>query len=159
MNSKTLNVLLDTTYLLPTFGVTVRGLGLEDIDRLRRLAVAGRVKFYCLSVVWVELLGKVSRETEKVGRDTTDIVSLAIESLLKSGLYIWLEPKSEDLIIAFKIRLDGHKDLIDNILYATSLNNNLILLTMDRELKEFLEKKNYKTENIKEHKELFKEIA
>ena len=34
--------------------------------------------------------------------------------------------------------MQGHKDIIDNILYATSVNLNLKLLTLDAELKDFI---------------------
>ena len=38
----------------------------------------------------------------------------------------------------------GHKDMIDNILYATSSSLNLKLLTLDTELKEFIHVKGLK---------------
>ena len=79
-----LRVLLDSTYLLPTFGIGVKGLSNEDIEALRNLGHT-RVKYYCLSVVWVEVLGKVLKESRKRGISLDDIIDVAIESLLSSG--------------------------------------------------------------------------
>lgn len=60
MNTTVLKVLLDSTYLLPTFGIEVEGLLDEYLARLREIAMKGKVKFYCLTVVWVEIIGKVN---------------------------------------------------------------------------------------------------
>ena len=38
----------------------------------------------------------------------------------------------------------GHKDMVDNILYASSTGLNLKLLTLDKELKEFIREKGLK---------------
>ena len=53
----------------------------------------------------------------------------------------------------------GHKDTVDNLLYATSLAENMILLTMDENLKEFLEKKDYETSHLLTHRELLEKTG
>lgn len=51
---------------------------------------------------------------------------------------------SETFKEAFKLQMPGHKDMIDNILYAASTALNLKLLTLDTELKEFIDEKGLK---------------
>lgn len=62
---RSLRVVVDTTYLLPVFGIGVKGLSDEDVLEPRKLVVEGKVEFYCVSVIWSELIGKVCREMEK----------------------------------------------------------------------------------------------
>ncbi|MEM2901629.1 MAG: hypothetical protein QXO32_02710 [Candidatus Bathyarchaeia archaeon] len=42
---------------------------------------------------------------------------------------------------ALKLYMAGHRDLIDNILYASSVNLGLKLLTLDEELEGFIREK------------------
>ncbi|MEM0054022.1 MAG: hypothetical protein QXL89_07530 [Nitrososphaeria archaeon] len=152
----TTNVLLDSTYILPSFGVEVEGLSVESLARLREAAVKGKVKFYCSPTIWVEVIGKICREKERLKRDIDNIIEMAIKSLLDSGFYNWLTPTSETVKLAFKLRTMGHKDNIDNILYSTSIENNMLLLTMDENFKEFLSKNNLKADHLINHESLLK---
>lgn len=154
MSSTPLSVLLDSTYILPSFGIEVEGLSLYHIARLREAGVKGRVNFYCLSVVWVEVIGKICREKERLREDLDDVVDVAVKSLLESGFYKWLTPTSNAVKLAFKLRMLGHRDNIDNLLYATSTENNMLLLTMDEDFKKFLLKNNFKVENLVNHEDL-----
>ena len=151
MNSTRLNVLLDSTYILPTFGIEVEGLSNKHLTMLRDAALNGKVEYYCSTVIWIEVIGKVSREGIRIGINLDDILDIALKSLFKSGFYRWIQPNDEALKIAFKLRLEGHKDNIDNLLYATSITNNMVFLTMDEDLKEFLLKQGYKIDNLMNH--------
>lgn len=148
-----LRVLLDSTYLLPTFGIFVKGLSDEDIRIMRYLGQT-RVKYYCLSVVWVELLGKIYREASRRRVRVDDIIEIAIESLISSGLYEWINPTSSSVKLAYKLRTLGHRDMIDNLLYATAISEKMIFLTMDKVFIDFLKKNNYVIENVFDHKRL-----
>lgn len=66
-------------------------------------------------------------------------------------------PSTEDILMAFKLRRVGHRDGIDNLLYATSINRDMTLLTMDRELKELLIKHGLKTDHLMDHRKLLKD--
>ncbi len=159
MSYTVLKVLLDSTYLLPSFGIEVEKLSDKDILRLRKAAVEGKVKFYCLSVVWVEVIGKICRESRRLNIDDLgEILDMALKSLLESGFYEWIQPSSEAVKLAFKLRMLGHRDNIDNLLYATSIVNKMIFLTMDRELISFLSGHGYGTENLMNHKQLLSKI-
>lgn len=159
MSSSAIKVLLDSTYLLPSFGVDVEGFSDEHVAQLREAAVKGRVRFYCLSAVWVEVIGKICREKERLRKEVDEIVDIAVKSLVESGFYEWLTPTSEAVKLAFKLRMLGHRDNIDNLLYATSAVNNMQLLTMDEDLKNFLSKNNFKVDNLINHEKLLKMLS
>jgi len=158
MSYTNLKVLLDSTYILPSFGVEVEGLSDEHLLQLRQARVAGKIKFYCLSAVWVEVLGKVYRESKRLKVNIKDVVEIATMSLLESGFYEWIQPSSNAIKLAFELRMLGHKDNIDNLLYATSITNGMIFLTMDDELKEFLFKHGYETNNLMNHISLLNKL-
>ncbi len=159
MHSSTIKVLLDSTYILPSFGVEVEGLYSEHFIKLREAAVKGLVKFYCLPVIWVEVIGKVCREIERSKKDVDDIVDLAVKSFMSSEFYEWLTPTSDAVKLAFKLRKLGQKDVIDNLLYATSAVNNMHFLTMDENLKSFLSKNNFKVDHLINHVKLLKMLS
>ena len=158
MNATILKVLLDSTYLLPTFGIEVEGLLDEHLARLREIAMKSKVKFYCLTVVWVEIIGKVCKESQRLKIDLGGILDIAVRSLLTSGFYEWIQPSPNAVKLAFKLRMLGHKDIIDNLLYATSVVNNMVLLTMDEDLKNFLKKNGFKVDNLMDHVQLLSKI-
>ena len=58
-----LKVLLDSTYLLPSFGIEVKGLSDEHIRALRGAWSRGLVRFYCLSAAWVEVISSAGRSS------------------------------------------------------------------------------------------------
>jgi PIN domain nuclease of toxin-antitoxin system len=60
---------------------------------------------------------------------------------MEGGRYRRVSEDSAILNEAFSIYRLGHKDMIDNILYASSTQLNLKLLTLDRELKKFIHAK------------------
>ncbi len=154
-----LDVLLDSTYLLPSFGIEVEGLSEEHIQVLREAWSKGLVRFHCLSVVWIEVIGKVYREARKSGVEISDVVDTAISSLLDSGVYNWISPTSDATKLAFKLHLAGHKDIIDNLLYATSITRSMIFLTMDKALKDFLIKHGLNTESLMDHMQLLRRLG
>ena len=158
MRSTPLKVLLDSTYLLPSFGIEVRGLSKAHIAHLRDAGVNGSVRFHCLSAVWIEVIGKICRDKERLGIRVDNAVDRAIKSLLNSGFYEWITPESQTVTLAFQLRMRGHKDNIDNLLYAASVTNNMLFLTMDEDLKEFLSKEGFETETLIDHESLLKKI-
>ena len=153
-----LDVLLDSTYLLPSFGIEVEGLSDEHIRTLREAWSRGLVRFYCLSVVWIEVIDKVCREARKSGLEITNVANKAIRSLLESGVYEWINPMPGAIKLAFKLHLAGHKDVIDNLLYATSITRNMVFLTMDKALKDFLIKHGFNVENLMDHRQLLRRV-
>ncbi len=150
----TLKIVVDTTYLLPVFGIGVEGLSDEDLLLLRKLSLEGIVELHLVSVIWSELLGKVYREARKHGVDSKRI-EVAIKSLYNPRFYKWIKPGYKAIMLAYRVRKLGHRDNIDNILYATATTRKMLFLSMDKELKEFLSKVRLPSNNIVSHKELF----
>ncbi len=149
-----MKVVVDTTYLLPVFGISVKGLSDDDLLLLRKLSLEGIVRLYLVPVIWIELLGKVYREARKHRVDSRRI-KLAVKSLYNPRFYKWVKPGYRAIMLAYKLRELGHRDNIDNILYATATTRKMLFLSMDEELKEFLAKTELPKDNIVSHKELF----
>jgi len=148
-----LRILLDSTYLLPTFGVGVVGLTDEDIKTLRELA-KDRVQYFCASIVWVEILGKIYKEASKRDLNVDHLLEVGVKSLISSGFYKWIEPSVEAIKLAFELRKKGHRDMVDNILYGIAKSQEMIFLTMDSKFMAFLRKNGFSTENVIDHKKL-----
>lgn len=122
---KRLQVLVDTTFLLPTLGIEVEEHAQEVIPLFRKIRV------YYLEVSILEALWK--------------LVKLKIDPLtLESGIeairstYNELLPKASALRLALALYEVGHMDLIDNLLYASSLKSGMFFLTIDEEFLDFL---------------------
>ena len=55
-----------------------------------------------------------------------------------------VDSKLEHLVEAAKLRLLGHRDFFDNILYATAYIEKALLLTVDKDLIGFIKEKGLK---------------
>ncbi len=135
------DLLLDSTFILPTLGIEVQEIEERDIRMLRS---SGKHEIHCCYVSMVEVLGKVARELERK-KKRTEIVSEGLRSLFESGVYKWINPDAKAYRLALDMRMKGHKDMIDNLLYSTALSLNLRFLSLDDELKTFLARKGYDT--------------
>ncbi|MBO3840726.1 MAG: PIN domain-containing protein [Candidatus Bathyarchaeia archaeon] len=130
-----LRILLDTSFILPSLGIDV---GREAVECLKKLAEAGAEilysRFSILEGLWV--IAKLT------GGVVDDAFNTGLRSIMESGRYV--EVKEDPLVFSEALRLYalGHRDMVDNILYASSVHFDLKLLTLDNELKKFvLEKK------------------
>jgi hypothetical protein len=132
------DVLLDTSFLLPTLGLEIKEVTKSDLESLR--AVSRKVKLRCSYISFVEILGLI-------GKRSSDIDSIAVSegmrSLLGSGLYEWTNPSLGAMQLALELRTKGHKDNIDNILYATAADSKMLFLSLDDEFKSFLSRNGY----------------
>ncbi|MEM0087944.1 MAG: PIN domain-containing protein [Thermofilum sp.] len=134
---KGLRVLLDTSFILPSLGVDV---GREVLQGLKKLAEAEAEVFYSrfsiLESLWV--VAKLTRG------EVDEAFSVGLRSVVESGRY--REVKEDAWVFREALRLYalGHRDMIDNLLYASSLRYGLQLLTLDRELKEFVRRNGLK---------------
>jgi hypothetical protein len=135
------DVRLDTTFLLPTLGFEVREIGTNDIENLRNASRSG-ARLFCSYVSFVEIFGKLGRNLTK-NIDIENLVQEGIRSFLESGTYQWVNPSAEALSKAFTLRLSGHKDNIDNILYSVASTSKMFFLSLDVELRKFLAKNGF----------------
>ena len=154
-----IEVLLDTTYLLPTFGVRVRGLDDDALVKLRELGSSGEVRYYCSSVIWVELIGKVAREAKARGEDLEDLVVDSARSLLESDFCRWIHPSKEAIKLAYRMRKLGHRDVIDNLLYSMAVTEGMRFLSMDSAFHRFLEEIGFETDVLISHEDLFRLVG
>ena len=130
----TLRVLLDTTFILPTLGIDV---GEEVIEGLRKLEGA---EIYCSRFSILESLW-VAIRVMKSGSFDVKRFDQGLRSIMESGKYKMIEEGCQVFKDALRMYALGHGDLIDNILYAASINLGLKLLTVDSELMEFVKSK------------------
>lgn len=141
MKSKqaTLKILLDTSFILPTLGIEV---GEEVLIGIRRLnEVKAELYYSCFSIL--ESLWVAARFV-KSSMFNMERFNHGLRSIIEGGRYGKVEETSEIFKEALKLYMLGHKDMIDNILYASSSILNLKLLTLDKELKEFIHRKGLK---------------
>jgi PIN domain nuclease of toxin-antitoxin system len=130
-------ILLDTSFILPSLGIDT---GKEVSKGLRTLAEAEAEihysRFSILESLWVaaRITGGIIDEAFNTG----------LRSILEGGRYMKMEEDSKVFSEALRLYTQGHRDMIDNILYAASVNFDLKLLTVDKELKEFIRKNGLK---------------
>lgn len=132
------DLLLDTTFLMPFLGFQVKEIKKVDIEGLRSGSRSGTMKLHYSDVSFIEMFGKLARS--KVDRKSIDE---GIQSLVESRVFELVQPSTDALRNAFEMRLKGHKDNIDNILYSVALKSKKRFLSLDVELQEFLSKNKF----------------
>ncbi len=131
-SSDKLKILLDTTYLLPIIGIDVERVK-EVLILLKRLHNEGKAEYYYTPFNILEILGKLSRIKYDEKRVSLGLISIG-------ETFELTYPTIEGYVKALKLRSKGYKDLIDLLLYTTSISRKLLFLTRDYELLEFLRK-------------------
>jgi len=132
-----LRVLLDTSFLLPAFGVDA---GEEVLNCLELVAARReRIRAYYSPFSLLEAVMVLLREARRGRLGLEKAAGMAREGATK--VVYGLEtadtpPKAYSL--AVRLYSLGHRDLFDNLLYATAATNGLSLLTLDGELLGFL---------------------
>lgn len=126
-------ILLDTTFILPTLGIDT---GEEAAEGLKRLADS-KAQIHISRFSILESLWAAARLSKTEDFDP-ERFQLGLRSILETTRYKKVDENSQTFIQALNLYNLGHKDIIDNILYTTSTNLNLKLLTLDTELKQFI---------------------
>jgi PIN domain nuclease of toxin-antitoxin system len=135
----TLRVLLDTSFILPSLGIDVgeevsKGLkGIADIK-----AEIYYSHFSILESLWV------AARLSTGATFNAESFNLGLRSIIEGDRYMKVEEDSKTFYDALKLYMLGHKDMIDNILYANSIRLNIKLLTLDNKLKEFIQQSRLK---------------
>lgn len=128
-------VLLDTSFLLPTLGIEVEG---DVAGSLLGLRSSGRAihysRFSILEALWVVARLSRGRRLDE-GR-----IEEGLRSVIDSGVYRPVEESAEVYADALSLHRMGHVDMIDNLLYASAKANGLRLLSLDEELRAFVER-------------------
>ncbi len=131
--------LLDTSFILPTLGNST---GRETITALKKLDEA-KTETYYSTLTLLESLWIAARTLHEKTFDE-ETFKLGLRSILEGGRYAKAHEDSWVLTEALSLYKQGHHDMIDNVLYATSARNDLRLLTLDAHLKDFLTTKGHK---------------
>lgn len=129
----TSKVLLDTTFILPTLGIDT---GEEATQALKKLAEI-KAQIHISSFTILESLWVAARLSKTEDFDS-ERFQLGLRSILETTRYTRVDENSKTFVQALRLYTLGHKDMIDNIIYTTSTTLNLTLLTLDKELKEFI---------------------
>jgi len=132
-----LRLLVDTSFLLPAMGIETEEEVMEAIKDFRMAEV------HYLEASILEAMWKI---VKVVPPDKIDRVSEGIRAIMET--YNQVTPPPEAYIEAYELYREGHKDYIDNLLYAASKRLNLHLLTIDREFIDFLKEKGHDVSNI-----------
>lgn len=133
-----MKVLVDTSFILPSLGIDVG----EKVSRTLEKLEKTRSEIYYSQFSILESLWVTIKLTEKM--ETPEAVKTGFRSVIEGGVYKQVKEDSEIFIEALQLYRKGHRDLIDNILYLNSLHHNMKLLTLDNELKSFVEDKKLK---------------
>lgn len=138
-NGAARGILLDTSFLLPTLGISVSGATEEGIKILSETETELYYsRFSILESLWV------ATRTVNDSAFCDESLRPGLKSIIESGRYERVEEDSEIFSEAFTLYGLGHKDMIDNILYASAARLGLILLTLDDELRKFVLEKRLK---------------
>jgi len=138
-------VLLDTTFLLPLFGIKVQGIDEDRLIALRRALKERGVGVAYPKLLIAELIAKMGKEASRRGGLPSEALE-ALEALLLEVDVELIEPSVEHIVTAVEMRVRGHRDVFDNLLYATALHEGMKLVTEDEGLVGFLRDNNYRTD-------------
>lgn len=132
-----LRLLVDTSFLLPAMGIEIEKEAMEAIKYFHTAEI------HYLEVSILEAMWKIIKV---VPADKLDRVREGIEAIMET--YKQVNPHPQAYIDAYKLYHEGHRDYIDNLIYATSQKLHLHLLTADREFIDFLKEKRHPISNI-----------
>jgi len=130
-------ILIDTSFILPALGFDV-----EDVI-YKAIEYFNKIRIYYIEESILEAMWKIIKVIE---RKDYKRIEMGLHAIRES--YNLVTPSPEAYVMASKIFNEGHKDYIDNLLYATSIKHSLKFLTTDDRFIDFLEKHGYYIKNI-----------
>ena len=133
MSYSPLEILLDTTYLLPILGVDVPAVR-EVLEVLDKLYEQGKAVLFYSPFSLLEAIGRIAKMPHDIDR-----VRDGLSAIIESGVFFRIALPSLDGYVGALIgRVKGFRDLIDLLLYMTARDNGIRFLTRDEELIEFI---------------------
>ncbi len=136
------SLLLDTTFVLPLFGIEVQ---LKNQKLLKKIWTEG-VKGYSLklsSISLIEVMYKLNREYRITGDlDAISRYNLILPTILNSPTVKLIHSHTDPLINQYfmRIREAGHSDLMDCWIFSTAIAHDAIFLSEDITLKKIAAK-------------------
>ncbi|HID91052.1 TPA: PIN domain-containing protein [Candidatus Bathyarchaeota archaeon] len=136
-----MRVTLDTTYLLPLFGVDIALPNFrEEFRRLLRAPISIDVS----SVSVLEVKGKVVREIKRGRALLASRFKPGLRSLLLSGRFRVIEYGVEIDDIVDELIRAGLDDLFDCVIAATALHGSDLLVTEDEDIAAAIRRTSYR---------------
>ena len=137
-------LLLDTSFLLPILGYRVSDRVMRVFERLKGV----RLFYSELSIL--EALWKVSKMVAGLPaeerREAVERVSAGLQSIEAYMERVEVVPEAVRLALDMYAR--GHRDMVDNLLYASAVSHEIALLTVDEKLVRFVERAGLPRNNI-----------
>ena len=143
-----MKLLLDTTYLLPAIGISIKGL---PGDALIKLINRGDQVSIC-DITIFELAAKGGKYIAS-GTLSPDRVSRGIRSIIYDGRIARIPiHDSSILLVAFKLR-GMLRDFIDCLILSSAINQNDVLVTEDERIQRLKERRDFRDfiESINPH--------
>jgi len=106
---KSLAILLDSSYLLPVFGIEVREINDSILLELRGLALRKLIEMYYSPISLIEIVSKVARETMRKGQGLSQEEIESTIRIIEESEYlkpIYSCPRAYAL--AYRMKLLGH---------------------------------------------------
>ena len=130
-------ILLDTSFILPSFGIRLGKKVDQALEKLMKLEE--KITPYYSTFNLLEAMLVIIREVRRNRVSVEQAVQMLNDGVLNVtlGLTKIKEPYSI-YSRAFELYFKGHRDIIDDILVALALENKVKLLTLDRKLRKFL---------------------
>ena len=135
-------IVLDTTYILPIFGIKVELSPAFKSELVKVLAnTFQNYDLYLPSICLIEVSYKLNREyRQRVDIEILNRYPILLPTILNSSLKIFNPQLDVNAsLVAMKIRHKGHTDLMDCWIAAAAVALNGILVTEDKPLKEMLQ--------------------
>lgn len=129
--------IVDTSFLLPAVGIETDPEVYDAIKLFHQYEVI-YLEASILEIMWKVLKTVPPQEISRV----IDGLKAIFET------YTSISPPAEAYADAYQLYHEGHRDFIDNLIYATSRRVNVNLLTLDLKFVKFLREKGYPAENI-----------
>jgi predicted nucleic acid-binding protein len=133
----TLKVLIDTSFLLPALGIDVE----EEVKEAIKYFYD--VEVYYTEVSVLEAMWKVMKI---IPAEELNIVENGINAIRNT--YMQIVPDGSSFFQAYLLYQKGHRDFIDDLLYAVSKQKGILFLTIDGEFINFLKLKEEDVSNV-----------
>jgi len=132
-----LKILIDTSFILPSLGFIVEQ---EIIET---------VKYFKFFEIYYSELSLLEASWKIVRLDLSGKMEIVLKGIRAiKETYSKVEIPNKAYVLAYKMWTDGHKDMIDNLLYSTAYSLGMRFLTIDEELISFLKNTGYPVENV-----------
>lgn len=134
-------ILLDTTYILPAFGIELEELSWNDIERIINRLLIKKSRIYVSNISILEAYLKTLSIARKKG--ISELFSRAIDGvdlIVNEAEITKIDYFDREILEKASEIFKRHNDPFDAIIFSTAITRNMYLLTEDKEASKFIEK-------------------